>query len=341
MYECNNLYDKVRDAVVSITVVNRETQRISTGSGIIISRTGYIVTAAHVIADSDIGPEGIKGDVFALVSNFNRTGKNFNLECDIIGLDVAGDIAVVRIKKRYKMRCQKYLKWGDSLSSRPGTVCFALGDPFTADNQSIAGGIIRDNTYMSDTGFSPVELVLTDISVFSGNSGGAVINQDGRILGIISFIKAPQGSGFAAAISQNIAEPVVDWIIKNKKDYYLKRGQLGLRFAKPLNSGIATLGGLSGKDFNFRGVIVTEILPNAPVLFGTDPLQVGDIITKVCKFTVGQMDEQTAHTTAYWTRKEPGDKVKIKFIRSGSLEERKSIVTLGPVQIFEDVIGNS
>jgi S1-C subfamily serine protease len=225
-YTGRNIWSK-RHAVVSLYMVHAPS--ISVGSGFFISPNGYLVTAAHnvvnVTAPVDPNTPRARADpVYASATNVNGVeGVNERIEMEIVGVDGAGDIAVLK-PKTVVLTNQMYLKWGNSRDMYPGDTVFLMGDPRGSDQQSISKGIMRDNTYIA--GLS-VECCFFDASIYGGNSGGPLVDSLGNVLGISTFSNgsptdAPTMGGGPA---QYIAERVVNKIISSNSDYV--KGYLG------------------------------------------------------------------------------------------------------------------
>jgi len=156
----------------------RERRGMASGSGVIISPEGYIVTNNHVVADAE------KIDV--IIDNVKYTGK-------LIGTDPSTDLAVVKISKSGL----DYLEFGDSDALRLGEWVLAVGNPLSLQTTVTAGIVSAKNrnidlltaNYDPEEGVFPVEsFIQTDAAVNSGNSGGALVNQKGELVGINTAI---------------------------------------------------------------------------------------------------------------------------------------------------------
>ena len=329
-----SIYDKVQDSIVTLGIFNEQDDPISSCSGAIISSDGLILTAAHCLTQSN--PDTRFAKIYALVTNFNRTGKAHLLLCDILGVDGEGDIGVAKIQPQYGMNKQRYLKWGDSLSVKHGDKCYVIGDPKGEDYASVSEGVVRDPSYVENSGGQQLESILVTAPGFPGNSGSAILDKCGRIIGVYTFGSSATTETLGGGATQRMAQPVAQWIIDNQTDYYLRRGRFGLTSPIPLLATNAPLLGYEGLDFDFRGIAVTDIKAGAPVLSATIPLQEGDVITEVNGYKCGILDNQTAITTGYW-HLDVGAEVNVKFLRPPSLVEQTTVVTTGPVPVAEDV----
>lgn len=267
-------------------------QRAS-GSGVLISDDGYIVTNNHVIDGAD--------DI-----NITLNNKRF-YKASVIGADPASDIAVLKIEgKNFP-----YMVYGNSDDVKLGQWVLAVGYPLTLDVTVTAGIIsakarsIGINRRQSE---SPIESFLqTDAAVNPGNSGGALINTDGQLIGINSAIASPTGSyaGYSYAIPVNIVKKVVNDLLKFGT---VQRAFLGIQYSMgdPTDDERKEYGLKEGE-----GVLVGDApVGGAAYVAG---IRKGDIVTKInnVKITTGpEMVEQV-------TRYKPGDKVTVTYLRDG------------------------
>lgn len=221
----NNIYNNVRDAIVTILGVSGNSRW--TGSGFFVKRNNkyYIVTAAHNIITSN---RNTKIDrVIASISNKNNTGQHLAYECSILGVGALADIGVLEVNGLIEN--QKYLEWGDSRNEVLGNTCYVIGDPKGIDAISISIGVFRDTKFSYN---NSIELVSTDAAVYGGNSGSPVLNTNGKVTGIISF-SIGEGNSLSAGASQHIMEHVVNRIIDTRRDY--KGGVLNIN-TRPVTS---------------------------------------------------------------------------------------------------------
>jgi serine protease Do len=209
------------------------------GSGVIVTADGYILTNHHVVD----GAENIKVDL-----SDRRT-----LDAKVVGSDPPSDLAVLKINAS----SLPVLTLGDSDRARVGDVVLAIGNPLGLD-QTVTAGIISAKgraTGLGDGNFE--DFIQTDAPINQGNSGGALINTGGELVGINSQILSPSGGsiGIGFAIPSNMARGVMDQLIKTGK---VRRGQLGV-IVQTVTSDIAQ--SLDMKDV--RGVIVGSVQPGS------------------------------------------------------------------------------
>ena len=199
-------------------------QRAS-GSGVLISDDGYIVTNNHVVSDQN---GGVAGEITVTLHN----KKTFKAR--LIGKDPSTDLAVLKIDGKGF----PYLVYGNSDEVKLGQWVLAIGYPLTLETTVTAGIVsakarsIGINSRQSQT---PVEsFIQTDAAVNQGNSGGALVTTDGKLVGINSAILAPSGTyaGYSFAIPVNIAKKIVNDIVEFGD---VQRGYLGIQYASNLN----------------------------------------------------------------------------------------------------------
>jgi serine protease Do len=270
----------------------------ASGSGVLISEDGYIVTNNHVVANAD--------EITVTLTN-KKTYK-----AEVIGTDPNSDLAVIKVTGTGF----PYLVYGNSDETKLGQWVLAIGYPLSLDVTVTAGiisaksrniGIINSNN--NPDAAAPVEsFIQTDAAVNPGNSGGALINTNGELIGINSAIASQNGSyiGYSYAIPMNIAKKVVNDIIKYGT---VQRAFLGIEFRSVENmteeekkkEGIA----------ESEGVYINKV--NEGSAAKTAGLEKGDFITKIngTKTSTGpEMVEQVA-------RFKPGDKIMVTYLRNG------------------------
>jgi S1-C subfamily serine protease len=329
------LYTKMKNT--SVSIYNNAKEEFF--SGFFVSPDGWVVTAAHGLLTGNVSTKTNVGNVFVTVSGINgNVNTNITLQSESIYVDAAGDLAVIKLPG---IISQPYLEWGNSLSDAPpGSRCYTIGNPLASDHQSIENGLIRDNEFVKFP--APLESILTSISSYSGQSGSPIVNEYGKVIGVLTF--GVQGdanadvSTLTGGPSQRVAEHIVSTMINDLDDYTIK-GYLGTEFWYPVNAyDIVTLG-LIGSGFNTRGIVLGNVI--AGEALDNANLTVNDIITKIDNYVVGDLDNQTHLSTATWF-KTAGETVDIEYIRPPSISVYSTIATLGlyPVSADEPLIGN-
>jgi serine protease Do len=226
------------------------------GSGVIVHGDGHILTNHHVID----GAEDIKVD---LTSRSTYSAK-------LVGSDAASDLAVLKISASGLPQ----LQLGDSDKVRVGDVCLAVGNPLGV-GESVTAGIISAKGRSTDTvgGGSFQDFLQTDAPINQGNSGGALVNTRGELIGINSQILSSNGGniGIGFAIPSNMARNVMNQLIGKGK---VQRGMLGIKI-QPVTNEIAS--GLRLPEV--RGVLVDSVNAGGPA--EKAGLQTGDVILQV------------------------------------------------------------
>jgi serine protease Do len=228
---------------------------LSVGSGVIVNADkGYILTNAHVVDDAE--------RVVVTLSD----GRHYTAK--IIGADKPSDIALLQIQAKNLTP----LTIGNSNDLKVGDFVAAIGNPFGL-SQSVTSGIVSA-LGRSTLGIENYEnFIQIDASINPGNSGGALVDTQGRLIGINTAILAPdRGSiGIGFAIPSNMAQSVMQQLIEYGN---VRRGALGIG-AQDITPELATAFGLSVS----KGAVVTQVIPSSPAEKGG--LQVGDVITAV------------------------------------------------------------
>lgn len=266
---------------------------IATGSGVIISPDGYIVTNNHVVQQAE------KLDI-TLNNGRTYSGK-------IIGRDPTTDLALVKIEEDHL----PYLVYGDSDDVRIGEWVLAVGNPFNLTS-TVTAGIVsakaRNINILGEVG-AIESFIQTDAVVNRGNSGGALVNTRGELIGINAAIASNTGSytGYSFAIPVNIVRKVISDFIDFGE---IQRAYLGITF-REIDNQFALEKGL--KDV--KGVYVVEIVPDGSAKEAG--IKSGDVIVQVDNARVNSK----AHLLEAIGTKRPGDVVQVHVIRGKSQEK--------------------
>jgi Do/DeqQ family serine protease len=270
----------------------REQRRQGLGSGVIISDNGYILTNNHVI-------EGADEVRVALSDQREFTAK-------VVGTDPKTDVAVLKIEADHLPSAALT----DSDGIRVGDIVFALGNPLGV-GQTVTMGIVSatGRQQIGILGHGGYEnFIQTDAAINQGNSGGPLVDGDGRVIGINTAILSRTGGniGIGFAIPVNLVANVMESLIQTGT---VERGYLGVNI-QPLSPELA-------EDFNIpegRGALINDVVPDSPA--AQAGLQRGDVIVKV--------DEQRVsnHTALRLmiSQMRPGSSPVVEFIRNGELQ---------------------
>jgi serine protease Do len=277
-------------------------QQVS-GSGVIISLDGYILTNNHVVENAD--------SVSVVLAN------GAQLPAKIIGTDVFSDLAV--LKAQGQLPAKAVL--GNSDALKPGETVIAIGSPLGDLNNTVTTGVVSAKGRSLDTGngYQLVDLIQTDAAINHGNSGGPLVNLNGEVIGINSLIV--RGSGFSSdvaeglgfAIPSNTVQAVADQIIRKG---YFSRPYLGVTY-QWITPDIAAMYALQVQ----WGAYITQIDQGSPAQKAG--LQRGDIITRIGDTT---LDSGHPYINALY-KHAPGEIINLEVARD--LKTIEVQVTLG------------
>ena len=279
-----------------------EPDQKASGSGVIISSDGYIVTNNHVV-------NGATDIIVTLNNRKNYVGK-------VVGTDPNTDLALVKIDGKDL----PVMAVGNSDDVKLGQWVLAIGYPLNLD-VTVTQGIVSAksrNIGINTQAAAPVEsFIQTDAAVNPGSSGGALVNTNGELIAINSAIASPTGSfaGYAYAVPSNLMKKVISDIMKYGS---VQRGYLGISMA-PEGLDDAKKKEL-GINTDVDGVFVIEVSPNGAA--AQAGIKKGDIITSINDQVVNS-DARLAELIA---RQKPGDHIKIGYIRSGSAQDADAVL---------------
>ncbi len=273
--------------------------QMASGSGVIVSEDGYIITNNHVVAGAD--------EVSVIMSN----KKTYTAK--VIGADPSYDLAVLKVN----LSKLPFMLYGNSDEVKIGQWVLAIGFPLNLETTVTAGiisakgralGLNKDKT--GNKAMAVESFIQTDAAVNQGNSGGALINTNGQLIGINSAIASLTGfyAGYSYAIPVNIVKKVVDDLIKYGS---VQRGFLGAQFIDAA--------GLNDEEKKLRqiplsadGIYITDVTVNGAA--NAAGIKKGDIIRKVNDVTI----ESGSDLQEQLSRFKPGDKVNVTYNRNGT-----------------------
>ena len=286
-----------------------EPDQKASGSGVIISADGYIVTNNHVV----------NGATDITVTMNNRR----NYKAKVVGTDPNTDLALIKVEGKDL----PVMNIGNSDDVKLGQWVLAIGYPLNLD-VTVTQGIVSAksrNIGINTQAVAPVEsFIQTDAAVNPGSSGGALVNTNGELVAINSAIASPTGSfaGYAYAIPSNLMKKVISDIMKYGS---VQRGYLGISMA-PEGLDDARKKEL-GINTDVDGVFVAETSPNGAA--AQAGIKKGDVITNIDDQPVSS-DARLAELIA---RDKPGDHVKISFNRNGE-QKTADVVLQGKLGTF-------
>ncbi len=282
---------------------------IGTGSGVIISPDGYIITNNHVIDNAT---------QLEVTLNNNKT-----YEAQLIGTDPKTDIALIKVEADEDL---PFVPFADSNGVKIGEWVLAVGNPFNLTSTVTAGIVSAKARDLNEFDSNPQSFIQTDAAVNRGNSGGALVNTQGQLIGINTAITSETGSyvGYSFAVPSNTARKVVEDIMEYGN---VQRGILGIQGGS-LDSERAKLYGVSETE----GVYVAGIEKGS----GADKggIKEGDIIKKIDGYKIAKF----ADLAGYLGSKRPNDVVDVTVLRDG--DAKVIPVTLIKLEIYEiDALG--
>ncbi len=298
--------EQVTPAVVNIKAVESKRTSFwgggafssSSGSGVIISPDGFIVTNNHVIED---------GDEYEITLNDKR-----EFRAEMIGFDPSTDLALLKVEAENL----PYVAFGNSDKIRVGEWVLAVGNPFNLESTVTAGIVSAKGRSINilDDQYSIESFIQTDAAVNPGNSGGALVSTEGKLVGINTAIITQSGryEGYSFAVPSNLVQKV----IRDLKDFgVVQRGMLGVgidqvddELAKEL--GLDAVEGVYLKNVQMGGGAYDAGLEKGDVI-----ISINDVPTR----TMPELQEQVA-------RYRPGNTVILEYIRDGKISRADVIL---------------
>jgi serine protease Do len=273
--------------------------QIGMGSGVIVSSDGYIITNNHVINGAN---------EIEIILNDKKT-----YTAELIGTDVTNDIALIKVDANDL----PYVTFGDSDSVKVGEWVLAVGNPYNLTS-TVTAGIVSAKGRDLLNNRNTESYIQTDAVVNSGNSGGALVNTRGELIGINTMITSTTGSyiGYSFAVPSNIAKKVIEDIMEYGN---VQRAYIGINYKE--------LDGDNYKDFNVsktEGVIITNVLEDSGASIAG--IKVNDIIVKANNVKVGTF----ADLSGFLNAKRPNDIVNFTIVRGGS----EKVI---PVKLYKNI----
>lgn len=307
--------EKVGPSIVGITVTTKQSNSIfnfgsssgtAEGSGIIIRNDGYIMTNYHVIQTAVESKQGANVQVIL------PKEKDKPYTATIVGTDWRTDLAVLKINATNLPA----VEFGNSDDLKVGELAIAIGNPAGMELMgSVTTGIISglDRTIPLED-IKDLKLIQTDASINPGNSGGALVNSEGKVIGVNNAKLGGEGyEGLGFAIPINKAKEVTDSLIAYK--YVKGRPLLGISVDTRFTEAYA-------KQYNVpAGVLVAEVHPLSGAYKAG--IQVGDIITKVDGAAVKSKDE----LDNIKNKKKPGDTISVELYRDGKTKTAQVVLS--------------
>jgi len=280
--------------------------QIGTGSGVIITPDGYIVTNNHVIKESN---------EIQVTLNDNK-----NYIATVVGTDPNMDIALLKIEANEAL---PYISFGDSDNAKIGEWVLAVGNPFNLTSTVTAGIISAKGRDLNEGDSLSQSFIQTDAAVNPGNSGGALVNTSGELIGINTAISSQTGSyiGYSFAVPSNIAQKIVSDLLEFGD---VQKGLLGI-YPSRRNSKYSIENDLNEID----GVYVRKVEESSGAAIAG--IKSGDIINKLDNVKVSKFSDLSGYLSA----KRPGDVINVTVLRDDAYET--FAVTLAKEEVAESV----
>lgn len=268
------------------TSKGREYTQVGTGSGVIISPDGYIITNNHVVANAT---------EIMITLNDKKEYK-----AKLIGKDEAIDIALVKIEAKNL----PFITFADSDQVKLGEWVLAVGNPYNLTS-TVTAGIVSAKGRDLGNNNRMESYIQTDAAVNPGNSGGALVNTRGELIGINTAISSQTGSyvGYSFAVPSNIAKKVVEDLVEFGN---IQRAYLGIRFVE--------LNGENYKDLSApisEGIYLNKIIENGSAFEAG--LKVKDVIVKINQTKIKKLSDLNGQINAL----RPGDQIEVTVLRNG------------------------
>jgi Do/DeqQ family serine protease len=265
-------------------------KKVGSGSGVIISPDGYIITNDHVIDGA--------AEIEVTINN------NQAYKAILVGSDPYTDIAVLKIDPKTPLN---YIPFGNSESVKIGEWVLAVGNPFNLNSTVTAGIVSAKSRDLNKLDRKNQSFIQTDAAVNQGNSGGALINTKGELIGINTAITSMTGGfvGYSFAVPSNLARKVFEDLLEYGN---VQKGLLGVT-GNALDQNLAEKLEISQTE----GFYVNGVEPS----LGAEEAGItkNDIITEIDKIKINKFSDMSG----YLSTKRPGDNVKVKYIRNGKV----------------------
>lgn len=277
----------------------RELKEQSLGSGVIVSADGYILSNNHVVEGADEVKVALSGSDDEFIAK-------------VIGTDPQTDISVLKIEAKNLQP----ITITDSDQLQVGDVVLAVGNPLGVGQTVTMGIVSATGRGLGNQILAYEDFIQTDAAINRGNSGGPLVDAEGRLVGINTVILSPSGGsiGIGFAIPANMARYALDAIVREGK---VTRGYLGIQLHPEISQSMAKAFGLKER----AGALVDDVMPNSPASkAGFEP---GDVITEFN----GRKVPDSRQLRLWVSQTAPNTKASFKVVRDG--KEQRLSATLG------------
>ena len=273
----------------SVSLIMRKGFNSAMGSAAFIRADGWAMTAAHCVLDNN--RTNRMDEIWGLVYNKQQPTLSSWIKADRWFVDAAADIAAIHFPG---IENQPFLQWttNDVNMCDP---CYIMGDPIGADFNSFSRGIVRDPHYTDPYGYGPIDQILIDSPGFGGNSGSPILNQRGEIIGVYTWGYS-DGESMGGGANHDMARSVVEWMIRNQRDYVAKR-YMGISWRHPDAFELSNYYPM-GNQYPAQGLVITRCDATAPLYKAG--LRVGDLLLSVRGQPVGVLPNERAPCAITW-----------------------------------------
>lgn len=338
-----NIYD-TKNVVCSVTC--KYSNYFLLGSGFLVKRnkTYYVVTCAHIISEE---PENENKKIY-----IDLQSGNGQIICEIVGLDKAADIAVLRpLSKQenknegYDISNQQFVKFGNSTTTKPGTKCYIIGNAYGTDPFSISDGVVRDNKFVFDL---QTESMLISAPTWVGNSGSPIFNDECNVIGMVSHSFRNEDNyestligGSTQYMLENITRLIIDAYDDNIK------GFLGIKKFVTMSDIIFVVIRQMFPDLKkdkLKGLLILDLDEN---IKSTENIQKLDILLEITnpvtkeKIDLGCFDDQYHFSRLSWFQR-IGYPIEAKLLRplDNTIYNTVFVVIKLPDE-YDNLFGNS
>ncbi len=271
--------------------------RVGMGSGVIVSKDGYIITNNHVIEEAT---------TIEITTNNNKS-----YTANLIGADEVADIAVLKIDSKETF---PYIRFANSDQTKIGEWVLAVGNPYNLTSTVTAGIISAKSRDLNDYDSKNQSFIQTDAAVNSGNSGGALVNTSGDLIGINTAITSGTGGfvGYSFAVPSNVARKIFEDIIEFGN---VQKGLLGV-----------TGFGLNSRNANelninlTEGFYVNDVEPTMGAAMAG--IKKGDVILSLDNLKIAKFSD----LSGYLSTKRPGDEILVGLTRDNKKLKLKVVL---------------
>jgi S1-C subfamily serine protease len=347
-----SIYD-IKDATCS--VICKYSNYFLIGSGFLVKRNKvyYVITCAHIVSDE---PENEDKKIYIDLQNVNGVKNNHQqIICEIVGLDKAADIAVLRpLSKQennnegYNINNQKFVKFGNSTKTLPGTECYIIGNAYGTDPFSIANGVIRDNKFVFDL---QTESMLISAPTWAGNSGSPIFNDEYCVIGMVSYsfrneddYESTLVGGSTQFMLENITRLIIDAYDDNVK------GFIGIKKFVTMSDVILIVMRQMFPDFSIgnkdrlKGLLILDLDEN---IKSTEKIKKLDILLEITnpitkeKINLGCLDGQYHFSRISWFQR-IGFPIEAKLLRPLDNTSYNTVFTVYQMpEKYDDLFGDT